>query len=96
MNPQIESLKKEIESLKKEINLLKRSSTIPFDIEKSFRDRLGIDEVSYILSTSAKGAGTENSVVNEGGSSVYSVLTAPDGFLQTTISSTTYYIPIYI
>lgn len=75
------------------IQSLKRSSSIPREIDQSFKERF-LSSFGGIT-TSTKGATTENQAVNEAGSSSYSVLKAPDGFVEVKISGTTYYIPYY-
>lgn len=75
------------------VQSLKRSSSIPREIDQSFRDRF-LKTVSS-LSTSSKSASSENQAVNEGGAATYSVLKVPDAFLQVNVGSTTYYIPVF-
>lgn len=74
------------------IQNLKSSSTIPFDVDGAFRDRLA---GSLGLTVSSKGATEENQAVDEAGSGTYSVLGVPSGFLEINISGTTYYLPYY-
>ena len=72
-------------------NTLGRYDRIPLDVEKAFDRRLR----SGNLIISSKGATTENQSVDEAGASTYSVLKAPDGFLEITINKTKYYLPYY-
>lgn len=53
------------------------------------------DKISGTVTSSTKGATSENQAVNEGGSATYNVLKAPDGFLQITINGVLYYIPVF-
>lgn len=46
--------------------------------------------------SSAKSATSENQNVNEAGVATYSVLQAPDAFVQVTINGTVYYLPAYL
>lgn len=89
-----EELLRRIEQLENEIKLLKAATTIPHDVEQAFRERFRLSSFTAIEG-SAKGATSENQTVSESGSSTYSVLTAPDAFLQVTIGVTTYYIPVF-
>lgn len=83
-----------IASLEKKMNDLNSFSTIPFNTEGAFKERLKIKELAKIL-TSSKGAATENQSVSEAGVSSYSVLKPPDAFLQVVVSGITYYIPVF-
>lgn len=94
MNPEIEQLKIKLEQLEQEIRLLKSASTIPFDFEMALRERLNIGAFNTVTGSS-KGATSENQSVNEAGVASYSVLKAPDAFLQVTVASTVYYIPVF-
>ena len=91
---EVEKLQLEVTELRRMIELLYNSSTIPHDVEQSFRTRFKLDTYNPIT-TSAKSASSENQSVNESGSSSYSVLKAPDAFLQVTLSGAVKYIPIY-
>ena len=90
----IKELTIEVEKLKAEVNALKSFASIPFDTDKAFRERLGINSLSKLL-VSTKGATTENQAVSEAGAGSYSVLKPPDLFLQVIVSGTTYYVPVY-
>lgn len=82
-----------IELLESKFIALENSTTIPLEIDRSFRDRFG--DIVASLSVSSKGVNTEDQSVNEGGSATYSVMGDPDGFLQITINGTIYYIPYF-
>jgi len=87
-------LLRRIEKLEKELNLLKAGSTIPFEVEQAFRNRLRISQYSTLVADS-KAASSENQAVNEAGASSYNVLKPPDRFIATIINNTTVYIPGY-
>lgn len=70
---------------------LESSNSIPLAIDQSFRDRFQFS----VVSTSSKSATSENQAVNEGGVATYSVLKAPDAFLQVVIGGIIYYLPIF-
>lgn len=89
MTPQEQAQLKELIDFKRN---LESSNTIPLTVDQAFRGRFVIPPE---VTTSTKGATTENQPVNEGGSASYSVLKAPDAFLQVIISGSTYYIPIF-
>lgn len=83
-----------LNKIEEELELLKSFTTIPFDVESAFRARLNINDLARII-VSTKSATSENQSVNESGVSSYSVLKAPDAFLQVQVSGSTYYIPIF-
>lgn len=71
---------------------LERSSTIPLNIDQSFRERLDSKQIK----TSIKEITSENQAVDEAGSATYDVLTIPDGFGQTTLEDgSIIYIPYF-
>lgn len=91
MTPELQN---RIDQLQAEIDLLKSEHTIPYEVESAFRERLDINGLSLPLSS--KSATSENRTVDEAGASSYSVLKAPDGFLETVLTDgTVRYIPIY-
>lgn len=71
---------------------LKSSSTIPYEVDGAFRNRFA---TSLGLVVSSKGADTEDVTVNESGSSTYTVMDDPDGFLEVNINGTVYYLPYF-
>lgn len=71
---------------------LESSATIPLNVGRAFKARL---DVPPDVSVSSKSASSENQAVDEGGSATYSVLKAPDGFLELTIGTIKYYLPIF-
>jgi hypothetical protein len=71
---------------------LKSSSSIPYDVDGAFRDRL---RNIFALYVSSKSADSEDQSVNEAGSGTYSVMGDPDGFLEITVDGTLYYIPYF-
>ena len=88
---QIDVLKRELAELRDDFNKLRSSTTIPYDIDQAFQQRIG----DKTLKVSTKGVNTEDQAVNEGGVATYDVLGDPDGFLQITIANTIYYLPYY-
>lgn len=94
METEFKKLQEEVAELKRIIGQLKSSTTIPFDIDQAFRTRFRIGDFTP-LSSSAKGATTENQAVSEAGTASYSVLKAPDGFDERTDGATTKYYPYY-
>jgi len=92
MTPQ--EMEKEIIELKRQMKLLKSTSTIPFEIEKAFEDRLDIRKFIKPL-ISAKLANSENQAVDEAGAGTYNVLGNPTGFVVMTLSGTDTYIPYF-
>lgn len=87
-----EELQKKIEVLEQEIQALKASSTIPFEVDTAFTDRLKLSTYSKVL-LSSKSSSSEQIAVNSASSTP--VLLGPDAFLQVTISGTIYYIPAF-
>jgi hypothetical protein len=81
-----------VSKLERELNALKSSSTIPFEVDRAFRDRF---RDILVLNVSSKNASSEDQAVDEGGISTYAVLGDPDGFLEVIIAGTPYYLPYY-
>ena len=71
---------------------LKNSTTIPFEVDRAFRDRF---RDILLLEVSSKGVDTEDVTIDAGSINVYTAMDDPDGFIQTTLSGTTYYIPYF-
>lgn len=76
------------------IQSLTNTASIPVEVDQALRDRLGIDSTAT-FSVGGKGADTEDVSVNESGSSTYTVLNDPVGFIALRLNNTTYYIPYY-
>lgn len=91
MNNELEQLKIELNELKKWKQSLESSNMIPLEIDRSFRGRFKFSS----LQTSSKSPTSENQAVNESGTASYSVLKAPNGFVQTTLGEQTIYLPSY-
>lgn len=89
---ELELLKQRITKLENELKKLGSSTTIPFNVEQAFRNRITLGE----LSSSSKAADSEDKTVNEGGVSVYAVLNRPDGYDKRTDAGTTKYYPFYL
>lgn len=74
---------------------MKRFEKIPLDVQMALSRKLGIRDVPRI-SVSSKSATSEDVTVNESGSSTYTVLNDPVGFVKLTdLSGNTYDIPYY-
>jgi len=80
----------EFEELKAEVKALRTTSTIPFEVENAFRDRLRIANAPTV---SAKGNQTESIPVNTAAGTLVQLF--PDVFLEVTVNGVTYYIPAY-
>ncbi len=76
------------------IQKMKASSTIPLDVDRAIRDRLGLSGIP-LGAVSAKTANSEDVTVNEAGAGTYAVMNDPVGFLEITLGSTTYYVPYF-
>lgn len=94
MDKQFEQLKNDVLKLTERIDKLSNATTIPFDVEGAFVKRLDLKAVTRV-SVSSKSASSENQSVNEAGAAAYSVMKSPDGFLQVSVSGTTYYLPYF-
>ena len=90
MNEQEKQQLNELLQWKKDMEF---SSSIPIKTFQALNARLGGSGTG--ITTSSKGATSENQAINEGGSANVTALKAPDAFLQTIIDGQTYYIPIF-
>lgn len=92
-----EDLQRQLDEINRKLGLLYNSVDIPHDVEQAFRTRFRLERVDEManITTSAKGATSENQAVNEGGVATYSVLKAPDAFIEITIDGALKYVPIY-
>jgi hypothetical protein len=81
--------KKQLEELVAWKKSLESSSTIPLAVDQAFKGRFGLPK------TSTKAATSENQAVNESGSSSYSVLGPPNGFVEEVVDGKIKYIPTY-
>ena len=70
---------------------LESSHSLPLHFDQAIRGRFKFSEVK----TSTKASNSENRSVDEGGVATYSVLKAPDAFVEVLVGSTTYYIPVF-
>ena len=89
-----EQLLKRIEILEQQVKNLSAFSTIPYDVEKAFRDRLKISTYAS-LGSSVKTVASETQGVNEGGAASYNVPKIFDGYRQMTDGGNVYYFPYY-
>lgn len=88
MNPEqrIAQLEGQVSALLQQVKALSSSASIPFNVEKAFRNRLGINHPVWKIEYDYAGtAVANNQAVNEAGSASYNVLAAPDGYLFITI-----------
>jgi len=85
----INKLEDEVKELTDVINSLRSYTTIPFDIDGAFSERMGVG-------VSPKTASSENQLVNEAGSSAYNVLKSPDGFDKSVKEGINHYYPYYL
>lgn len=90
---ELEILKKKIADLEAWKKSLEASKSIPLNVDRALRERLS--NLSSLFLKSTKGADTEDETVDEGGVGIYAVMKDPDGFLETTINGTKYYIPYF-
>lgn len=90
MNEEIAQLKRELNELKAWKKLLERSSTIPLNLDQSFKERFVKNFVE--MTSSSKGVTSENQPVDESGTDTYTVLLPPDAFLQVVVNNTTYHL----
>ena len=82
----IAQLERTVAELTTKMNALGSSSSIPFPIEKAFRNRLGINYPVWKIEYDYAGAAVNNTqAVNEGGMASYNVLKSPDGYLFITL-----------
>lgn len=94
MQEQINQLQNEIRVMQEKMALLSSYSSIPYDVEIAFRDRLGIDEIAN--QNSSKLASSETQAVNESGTQSYNVAKPMDGFEQRTVNGQVRYYPYYL
>ena len=85
-------LEQRIDALENFVLSLKANATIPIEIDNAFRERLA---GTAGVASSSKSATSENQVVNESGSSTYSVLKAPDLFAEVQVGGSILYLPAF-
>lgn len=88
-----EELKLKIQEIESFVNKFKNQQ-ISYPID-DISAKIISDKISGTVSSSTKGATSENQAVNEGGVGTYNVLKAPDAFLQISINGVLYYIPVF-
>lgn len=86
---QIKDLQRQINELKTVVGILTNAADISPDVYLSLKERFAP------LVASTKTASSENQAVNEGGTSSYNVLKAPDGFDERNDAGTIKYFPYY-
>lgn len=87
----MEELTQRIEYLEGIILALQNNATIPLEFGNAMKQRLG----GVLLTPSNVSASAHNKAVNESGSSSYSVMNVPTGFVQTTINGQVVVIPYF-
>lgn len=74
----VRSLSERLDSLQAEMDALGNVTTIPYDVDQAFKERLG-----SLADVADKTAASETQSVNEAGSGTYSVAKPMDGFFRT-------------
>lgn len=82
MNPELQQLKREVEELKLKVKTLASHTTIPFEVEKAFRSRLGIKDLQEEVENAGNPTAPYLQSVNEGGVATYTVPAVQDGLLK--------------
>ena len=90
-----QQMEKRLEELEAQVRLLSAAATIPLDVDRAFRTRLGIGDVQK-LTLNAKTAASETKTVNEAGMTSYGVAQPMDGFFRVITNGTARYIPYYL
>ncbi len=86
----------ELNKLEEKVKLIYGSSTIPYEVESAFRQRLRLSDFMKAATVSSKTAASETQTVNEAGVSTYSVARPMNGFLSITLpDGTAYDIPYF-
>lgn len=91
MQEQINQLQAQVLELANTVNAMRNASSIPFDIDAAFRERLGGGLKVFNLN-----GGTILKSVNESGSATYDVAKAMDGSLSTTFNGVAIKLPFYL
>jgi hypothetical protein len=86
-----EELQRRIEVLEQFVRDLQAAHTLPKDFSTAIQSYFENNEISL----STKSATSENRGVNEAGTSNYSVMGTPDGFLEVVVNGIIYYIPYF-
>ena len=82
----IAQLEVQVANLTEQMKRLGDSTSIPFSVEKAFRNRLGVLHPVWEIVYDYSGIAANNTqAVNEGGMASYNVLAAPDGYLFITL-----------
>ncbi len=99
-----QELLKQISELRTEIEALKKSSTISYEVEQAFRERLALPNVAFsILKEPAvigstgylSQASVQRSISISGNPESITVLEYPSGWLRAKIGTVTYQIPYF-
>lgn len=92
LQTQVDILKREVQELRQRLEARNSASDLTPDMPYTLV-QLGFSK--NVFTVSSKTAASETQAVDEGGAGTYDVAKAPDGFVQTTVANTTYYIPMY-
>lgn len=84
-----QEFERRITALETQFKSLGANATIPLEIGRAFKQRLGGNQA---LTVSGKSASSENVIINEGGSANVPVLQPPDGFITVTIEGNPYFL----
>jgi hypothetical protein len=91
MNP----LEQRIAELEKQVKALSSMTTIPFNVEKAFKQRLKLDSFGLISIATGFDTAQYLRAVDEGGIDSYNVVAPPDDILLVNFDGHTYGIPAY-
>ena len=92
---ELAQLKLEVEELKRQVKALTSHTTIPFEIDKAFKERLGVNGLQEKLTNSGVAVSTYVQAVDEGGTDTYNVLAEPDYILRMKYQHLTVAVPAY-
>jgi hypothetical protein len=82
--------RKQLQTLTEWKRSLERSSSIPIEIDQSFKERF-----NQLRLEQTKTVASETQAVNEAGSASYNVSNPPDAFLKVIIDAKVYYVPVF-
>jgi hypothetical protein len=88
-------LERRVAELEKLVKALAASSTIPFNVEQAFKERLKLKSFGLVSIATSFDTGQYLRAVDEGGMSSYNVVAPPDDILLIRFDGHTYGIPAY-
>lgn len=91
---ELEQLKQQVAALEAQVKALASFATIPFEVDKAFRNRLGVNNLQEKLVDSGVATSVYTESVDQGMGSV-DVLAAPDYILRMKYQHLTVAIPAY-